>query len=50
MNDAQYTQDVLKSYGQASYDKLWALNQALDPQGLLTSRQLGFCFDMQSDL
>jgi hypothetical protein len=44
MNDAQYTQDVLKSYGQATYDKLWVLHKRLDPQGFLTTRQNGFFF------
>jgi hypothetical protein len=48
MNDAQDTQDVLKSYGQATYDKLWFLNKKLDPQGIFTSRQRGFFFDSQS--
>jgi hypothetical protein len=45
MNDAQYTQDVLKSYGQATHNNLWSLHKRLDPHGFLTSRQTGFFFD-----
>jgi len=45
MNDAQYTQDVLKSYGQATYNKLWFLNRRLDPENFFTSRQNSFFFD-----
>ncbi|KAK4952099.1 hypothetical protein LTR10_010019 [Elasticomyces elasticus] len=44
MNDAQYTQDVLKSYGPTTYDKLWFLNKLLDPEGFFISRQNGFFF------
>ncbi|KAF2670785.1 FAD-binding domain-containing protein [Microthyrium microscopicum] len=44
MNDAQYTQPVLRSYGQEAYNKLWSLHKRLDPQGFLTSRQNGFFF------
>ncbi|KAK5739430.1 hypothetical protein LTR17_005335 [Elasticomyces elasticus] len=44
MNDAQYTQDVLKSYGPATYDKLWFLHKLLDPGDFFTSRQNGFFF------
>ncbi|KAK3641357.1 hypothetical protein LTR56_011385 [Elasticomyces elasticus] len=44
MNDAQYTQDVLKSYGPSTYDKLWFLHRLLDPENFFTSRQNGFFF------
>ncbi|KAK5738054.1 hypothetical protein LTR17_006297 [Elasticomyces elasticus] len=44
MDDAQYTQDVLKSYGSVTYDKLCFLSKLLDPEGFLTSRQNGFFF------
>jgi hypothetical protein len=48
MNDAQDTQDVLRSYGQATYGKLRSLHKELDPEGFLTSRQKGWFFDSQA--
>jgi hypothetical protein len=44
MNDAQFSQDVLGSYGKAAYNKLKSLHAVLDPECLLTSRQKGFFF------
>ncbi|KAK4889592.1 hypothetical protein LTR27_011670 [Elasticomyces elasticus] len=49
MNDAQYTQEVLRSYGPATYDKLWFLHKLLDPEDFFTSRQNGFFFKTPFD-
>jgi hypothetical protein len=44
MNDAISGQDVLKSYGDANYNRLKSTHLAYDPEGLLSSRQKGFTF------
>lgn len=44
MNDAQETQDVLKSFGSESYERLKSIHQDLDPDGFFTTRQKCFGF------
>ncbi|KAJ6437126.1 FAD-binding, type 2 [Purpureocillium lavendulum] len=44
MNDAMYDQDVLRSYGNTTYDRLKATHDAYDPEGFLSTRQGGFKF------
>ncbi|KAK2757544.1 hypothetical protein FQN54_004513 [Arachnomyces sp. PD_36] len=44
MNDAQGTQDVLKSYGSDNYQRLKSIHQTLDPDGFFTTRQQCFGF------
>ncbi|VUC32592.1 unnamed protein product [Clonostachys rosea] len=44
MNDAISGQDVLKSYGDATYNRLKSTHAAYDPEGLFSGRQKGFTF------
>ncbi|UNI20885.1 hypothetical protein JDV02_006934 [Purpureocillium takamizusanense] len=44
MNDAMHGQDVLRSYGNATYDRLKATHEAYDPEGFFAERQGGFKF------
>lgn len=44
MNDAMDGQDVLQSYGEATYSRLQSIHEAYDPNGLFSERQGGFKF------
>lgn len=44
MNDAMDGQEVLRSYGNATYDKLVGVHEAYDPRGFFSDRQGGFKF------
>lgn len=44
MNDAMYDQDVLRSYGNTTYDRLKATHEMYDPKGFFATRQGGFKF------
>lgn len=44
MNDAIYSQEVLQTYGNKSYERLKATHQKYDPNGFFATRQDGFKF------
>ena len=44
MNDAMYDQDVLRSYGNTTYDRLKATHEMYDTKGFFATRQGGFKF------
>ena len=44
MNDAHFSQDVLKSYGEENYARLKSVHQALDPDNFFTTRQKVYGF------
>lgn len=46
MNDAMYNQDVLRSYGDATFDRLKAAAAEYDPTGFFSTRQKGWGFDL----
>ncbi|KAG8409112.1 hypothetical protein J3459_017770 [Metarhizium acridum] len=44
MNDAMEGQDVLQSYGNETFSRLFSIHKAYDPQGFFSNRQGGFKF------
>ncbi|CAK3906897.1 FAD-binding domain-containing [Lecanosticta acicola] len=44
MNDAMYNQDPVRSYGEATYAKLKAIQEQRDPEGFFSRRAGGFKF------
>ena len=45
LNDAMYDQDPLRSYGEATYEKLRGIQRERDPEGLFSKRTGGFKFE-----